>query len=330
MKPLLLLSWIILLIQLTGCSTMKPKVLQAETVLQLEHSYSYQIIRSSSNTPISLKKLAKQLKDYDVIFIGEYHGNHASHLLQAQLQSQLYKLRPNQILTLEQFNSDKQEILNAYLDSEIGEKIFMKQADAWKNYIASYRPLIEFAKRKVLPVYATNAPSSVVRCVGRHGKDYITDKVRDLYPTLPNQPFMNNLDYQEKFKQFVKKSATKNRPMENTYFAQLLRDNSMAENILKAHLENPTAQIIHLNGTFHSEEHLGTVALLQQRKPKLKIAVISPIHLKKVNEKLNSAQLKKGDFVYLVQQQPSQFVVSENRKKAMQAMFKKSKSHPCH
>ncbi len=71
---------------------------------------------------MSLQTLVESLKDVDVVFIGEFHGNQASHLLEAQLQAKLYQQRPNQVVSLEQFNRDQQAILNRYLDGEIGEK----------------------------------------------------------------------------------------------------------------------------------------------------------------------------------------------------------------
>ncbi|NMU84680.1 ChaN family lipoprotein, partial [Vibrio parahaemolyticus] len=67
----------------------------------------------------------------------------------------------------------KQPVVDAYLRGEIGEQYLMKQANAWPNYESDYRPLVEFAKQKNLPVIAANAPKSIVRCIGRQGLDYI-------------------------------------------------------------------------------------------------------------------------------------------------------------
>jgi uncharacterized iron-regulated protein len=45
---------------------------------------------------------------------------------------------------------------------------------AWPNYAEAYRPLVEYAKERRLPVIAANAPAEVVRCVMQEGPDYLT------------------------------------------------------------------------------------------------------------------------------------------------------------
>jgi len=125
---------LLLLFMLTACNSLSIK--------PLANSYDFQIIDSDSQKKITLNLLANKLQNFDVVFLGEFHGNHASHLLQAQLQAALFAQNPNQILTMEQFTTDKQVVLNAYLDDEIGEKILIKKANAWHNYTASYSPLV--------------------------------------------------------------------------------------------------------------------------------------------------------------------------------------------
>ena len=64
-------------------------------------------------------------------------------------------------------------MLDAYLADEIGEQALKQDAESWQNYAASYRPLIEWARKTQIPVIAANAPAGIVRCVGRHGVGYL-------------------------------------------------------------------------------------------------------------------------------------------------------------
>lgn len=295
----------------------------------LKTLYSFDLIDSQNGKSISVKSLAQKIKQADVIFIGEFHGNQASHLLEAELQSALFDLRPNQVLSMEQFNRDHQKDIDRYLDGDIGEKTFMQQSDAWSNYAGSYRPLIEFAKQHFLPVIAANAPFQSVRCVGREGKPYLKKLTEVEKADIAKQPFLSNTAYQDKFSAF-QKMAKPHGSNRKGYEAQLLRDNTMAESILRALKQNPGAQILHTNGTFHSESHLGTVALLQQRDPKLKIIVISPIVSAQPNKPtLQPSDRKKGDYVYLIQPLPASYVQASKRQAAFKKMFENAKAKPC-
>ncbi len=329
-----ILTIISLILLITGCtqpikqqSTYKQSTYSDNKIQPLFTLYDFQIIDSVTEKLLSVKELAAKVQDADVIFIGEYHGNHASHLLQAQLQSELFKLNPKQILTLEQFTTEKQHILDAYLDGKIGEKTLIKQANAWSNYKASYRPLIEFAKRNLLPVYAANAPAGHVRCVAREGKQYL-DRFKD-NKYLPQQPFLSNKYYEEKFMNIMQELKG-NRDHKNSFYAQLLRDNSMAEIIIKALNAHPNYQLIHLNGAFHSNNFLGTVALLKQRNPALNIKVISPVRVEDIKQpSYTKVDLAKGNFIYLITPQPVKYKKAENRKAAFKKMFQKSREKVC-
>lgn len=330
-RPLsILFTAVLLALTLTACqttgttqSTTKPTVLL--------HAYDYQIIDSKTEHPLSVNQLASQLIDYDVIFIGEFHGNHASHLLEIQLISSLYQQREEQVISLEMFNRNQQAILNRYLDSEIGEVYLIKKAPAWNNYTASYRPIVEHAKQNFIPVIASNAAADIVRCIGREGKLYLSKLSEQESDLIAKSPFIDNDEYRQRYMDFLKEAKSLDQAgKERSYLAQLTRDNTMAESIYQAKVDNPSAQVIHLNGSFHSDAFLGTVAALKQRQPDLKIAVVSPISIENPSKPSYSAEdLKSGDYIYLIQSQPEQYQDAAYRSEIHQAMFKKSKAAKC-
>ncbi|TYC58237.1 ChaN family lipoprotein [Marinobacter sp. BW6] len=296
--------------------------------------YDARITDPDSNTALTLEQLAQRLTETDVVVVGEYHGHHGSHLLQSRLQTAMYQLRPAQILTMEQFNLDRQDELNRYLQGETGETEMIEDASAWDNYRASYRPLVEFARRQNLPVIAANAPADVVRCVGRRGPDYLDRISNTLRQELPTDPFMDTLAYREKFMAAIGTSHqadnTMSERMENTYKAQLLRDNTMATRILQARAEHPGHQVLHLTGTFHSEDGLGTVALLKQRAPEISVAVVSPVFWRLEDSKQPLEQNRaKGDFIYFIQPLPDEFQDADREREAMKARFRQSTDKTC-
>ena len=304
---------------------------QSATAPILHNAYDYLLLNAQTQQPVSVAQLAKQLKNVDVIFIGEYHGNHASHLLQAQLQTLLYQQTPNQILSMEQFNRDQQAVLNQYLDNEVGEAYLINEAPAWENYAGSYRPLVEFAKQHFLPVIAANAPADTVRCIGRYGGAYLEKLTHQEAQLLAQQPLADVDGYRQLFMGFLNGSSHFDDAKANSsYLAQLSRDNTMAESILNALKTNPGAQVIHTNGAFHSNYGLGTVGALKRLDPSLTIKIISPEHVSPDQPmQFLPEALTKGDYIYLVQTQPQKYQNAQYRQQAFKRMFKKADAKPC-
>nr|WP_257535308.1 ChaN family lipoprotein [Marinobacter adhaerens] len=297
--------------------------------------YQTQVIDPASGTRLSIEALARKLSGVRVIVVGEYHGHPAAHLLQSQIQEALYRQNPLQVLSMEQFTLDTQSAVNAYLHNKTGEAELIEDADAWDNYRASYRPLVEFARLHNLPVIAANAPAHIVRCVGRSGRDYLNSLPANVRAELPEDPFMDTPGYRKKFDAALAgghSTAGKlmRERMDNTYKAQLLRDNTMASRILQALEAYPGHQIVHTTGTFHSQEHLGTVALLHKRAPGVSVAVISPVVWPPEADKPPLAENRnKGDFLFFVQPLPEEYLSDERRKKAMSARFRQSAKDTC-
>lgn len=319
---------------LNGCTAMPSSNAQEATLSAPQTQYDARIVRPENNTVLTPEELAQRLVNTDVVVVGEYHGHHGSHLLQSRLQTALYRLRPEQVLAMEQFNLDHQDELNGYLQGEIGETEMIEDAGAWDNYRGSYRPLVEFARQLNLPVIAANAPADVVRCVGRKGPEYLDSVSETIKQKLPADPFMETPAYREKFMAAIGASHqaddTMSQRMENTYKAQLLRDNTMAARILQARAEYPEHQVLHLTGTFHSEEGLGTVALLKQRAPEVSVTVVSPVFWPSdVNEPPLDRNRAKGDFVYFIQPLPDEFQDTEREREAMKARFRRSTDKTC-
>ena len=302
-----------------------------EGLLPLKHAYDFRIINSQTQTQLNVSQLAHALKDFDVVFIGEAHSNHASHLFEIQLMAELHTLRPDQTLSLEMFNRDQQDILNRYLDGEVGEVYLKVKAPTWSNYVASYRPLVEYAKQHFIPVIAANASGDIVRCIGREGKDYLKKLPAEERANIAEHAFIDNADYRKRYMDFLKEARKlDDKAKETSYLAQLSRDNTMAESIYHAWQENPDAQIIHINGSFHSDFYLGTVFALKERAPQLNVAVIASIAIENPEQPNYSEEDRtKGQYLYLIPEQPEQYVDRNYRQKNHKAMFAKSKQKQC-
>lgn len=334
MKKLFIVVLVVLIGSLSGCAAMvHSNKNSSETRPQT--LYEARLIDSKNGAEVSVEALAQRLAEIDVVVIGEYHGHQAAHLLQSQIQAALYRHKPLQVLSMEQFNLDNQAAVDTYLNSETGETEMMEDSSAWDNYRGSYRPLVEFARQRAIPVIAANAPATVVRCVGRQGAGYLSKLPEIERERLPSNPFMDTPAYRNKFFAAITDShgaadeAMAER-MNNTYKAQLLRDNTMASRILTAREAHPGYQVVHTTGTFHSEENLGTVALLKQRAPNISVAVISPVVWPaSANEAPLHSSRHKGDYLYFIQPLPEAFRNDEREQEALSARFRRPAKETC-
>lgn len=75
------------------------------------------------------------------------------------------------------------------------------------------------------------------------------------------------------------------------YAAQCLKDDKMAESIAAFSDAHKKMQVLHINGCFHSDAHLGTAQKLEALRPELKVAVITPL------ERKQKGVQPAGDFV---------------------------------
>lgn len=328
---------------LIGCShSPSQPSLKTSSPNTLATLQDFQLLQSSNQAELSINELAEQARGADVIFIGEYHSHSASHNLQAQLMAALFKTSPNLILSMEQFSRDKQDIVDQYLKGEIGEQTLIKEGDAWDNYTSDYRPLVEFAREHSLPIVAANTPIKVVRCVAKKGPDAVQKFSAAHQAWVAEDIQSSSIAYQQKFQQAMgghgrkhgkdktdKHSAKLDHAVKhkaklsNSFYAQLSRDNTMAESIYRALKASPNSQVVHTNGAFHSDFHLGTVDALKRLDSNLKVLVISPQF---TNE---NTDWSRGDFIYHIKAMPTRYVKKENQNKAIMQMMKKRKNAKC-
>lgn len=245
----------------------------------------YKIINTKTNKEIELKEIAERLGDYDVIFFGEFHGNKILHSLEFELLKMLHRNNKNIIVSLEMFERDVQPILDEYLNDEISEEEFLKNSRPWSNYKTDYKPLIEFAKENELTVVAANIPRRYANMISKQGLNALDSLSVEEKKFVTKKHIVFEDEYKEIFIQTMKDNMAHSSRMPTgmmmnldfIYAAQCIKDDTMAESILKYHRIPPRRKVIHFNGDFHSRKHLGTAQKIQALEPMLKVAVITPI-----------------------------------------------------
>ncbi len=287
-------------------------------VLSSKADQNYQIYNAHTGERVDVEQMANELQNYDVIFFGEFHGEIILHKLQYEVLRYFHGNHEDIAVSMEMFERDVQAILDAYLHGEISEEEFLSQSRPWSNYESDYRPLIEFARRNELDVIAANVPRRYAAMLHREGEEALEGLSEAERKFIAKDLVVLDDEYKERFYRTMQRNFGMmgdipaeqiNRRIHAMYKAQCLKDDTMAESIYDYLQQNPDNKVIHFNGDFHSNSHLGTVQKLARMDNDLNIGVITPLAVESAEEFRFPSQAKAtGDFliVYLPTPKDSQ------------------------
>lgn len=238
----------------------------------------------------------------DVVFVGENHDDPNTHKLElAILQELTAKGRPV-TLAMEMFERDVQEPLLHFGMGHMDEAEFLKTSRPWPRYATDYKPLVDFAVGKDLPVIASNVPRPLASEVSKSGLEVLAAK-----PAAEKTWFAADLQCpvgnDEYFLRFLEAMGTHpDATAVKSYFAQCLKDETMAESIAHAYaagsIGGQRPLVVHVNGAFHSDFHFGTVSRAQRRLPGKRIAVVTVLPVADITAPVpDAAERRRGDFL---------------------------------
>jgi len=269
-----------------------------------------------------------ELARVDVAFVGEQHNDPATHRIERAILEGLSRRRGNVIVAMEMFERDTQSSLDDYLAGRLSEEEFLNASRPWQNYRTDYRPLIEFARAHGWKVIASNAPRRIASQVSKQGLDAARsfrsgpESERKLVAAdfaCPMDDYFKRFaeamgkghpgahQKQPEEKQSDKEREEKQRAtIERFYFAQCVKDETMAESIANAFGEvasggQSNAQsgplVVHFNGAFHSDYRLGTASRAIRRLPKSNVKVVSVVPVENLDAINIDEYRKRGDFI---------------------------------
>ncbi|MFM9903008.1 MAG: ChaN family lipoprotein [Pyrinomonadaceae bacterium] len=239
---------------------------------------NYRVYDANGN-PSSLDAVIKALGGVDVVFLGEQHDDSVAHALEFEIFQRAvdgYAPRRKVALSMEMFERDVQIVVNEYLNGQITEAQFLASSRPWGNYKTDYRPLVELAKEKRLPVIAANAPRRYVNMVSRGGRETLNGLTKDAKKWLAPLPYGEPSDvYGKKFKALMGPSPEAQMGIDNILASQSLWDATMSNSVANYLKKNKNALVVHLNGSFHTESRLGTAEHLLRYRKNAKVLVVT-------------------------------------------------------
>ncbi len=234
--------------------------------------------------PVSMGALLDRLAGADVVFLGETHLDEVTHRVELNILEALAERRDGQVvLAMEMFATDVQPVLDDYVAGRIDEDAFLAAARPWKNYQTGYRPLIEFARARGLPVVASNIPQALHSRIARGGREAYEGLDQKDRALVPPELQPNSVAYWQRFNRAVaghmgrEEPAPPPDPLEQLYSVQSLWDNTMGWSCAEALQRHPGWLVLHVSGAFHTKYRQGTVEQLLLRRPEARAATVDVI-----------------------------------------------------
>jgi len=246
---------------------------------------NYRIYSVKQGKEVTLRDIADDMNNYDVLFFGEEHNDSVMHFLEHKMLMAMYdRFGDKTTLSMEMFERDVQPVMDEYLGDNIREKHFTKDARTWSNY-RDYKPMVEFAKEKKLYIICANAASRYANLAGRKGQEALKALPKGSKKNFAPLPYkIAEGDYYKKLMEMSGHTGgdtakTKAPAMAMGNFdlitAQSLWDATMAYSICSYYKKHKDHKIMQVNGRFHSDEGFAAVAQLKNYSKKIKPLVIS-------------------------------------------------------
>jgi uncharacterized iron-regulated protein len=302
---------------------------------QSPHMSSGYIYKSGDKRFSDFEAMLAELARTDVVFVGEQHNDPATHRVERAILEGLGRRRGNIVVAMEMFERDTQTSLDDYLAGRSSEEDFLKTSRPWPNYATDYRPLVEFARVHGWKVIASNVPRPIAAQVSREGLDAArsgSEAERKLVAAEFSCPMD---DYFKRFSEAMgnghptarqnegdeqqadkKEEEERREVLGRYYYAQCVKDETMAESIANALKPQPNAQesgpdaaqirplVVHFNGAFHSDYRLGTASRAVRRLPKSNVKVISVVPVENLDAINADEYRKRGDYIVFTLKPP--------------------------
>lgn len=244
---------------------------------------------------ISYEKMIKTVSATDVVFFGEIHNCVISHWMELKVLEALAENNNKLKVGMEMLEADNQLIIDEYTSSTISSDRFEEECRLWPNYSTDYEPLVYYAKRHHLPLIATNVPrryASIVKEKGLAFLDSLSAEAKRYLPKLPIK-YVENKNAQEGFALMGLLGKAKETKPQLMAQAQAIKDAAMgwfiAQNLKKGE------QMIHFNGTYHSDARNGIIPYLLEYRPKTTISTIRAVRQEEI-DKIEKDYLGLADF----------------------------------
>jgi uncharacterized iron-regulated protein len=270
-------------------------VLSLISTLLLAQTQAFKIYNKEGNE-VRFESMVQIAGQHEVVFFGELHNNSIAHWLQLQMLKQLHQNTKSVVLAGEFFERDDQLNIEEWLAGKMTDKTFETESKLWNNYMLDYKPLMLYAKKNNIPFIGSNIPRKYASLVSRQGlaaldslsaeaKKYIAPLPIEVDKTLPGYVGMKDMMHGSGMN------------VDFMVEAQAVKDATMAYSLFD-HLDKGK-QILHINGSYHSNNYEGIIWYLKKHKPNTSILTINTVEQENIHS-LEEKTKGTADFIIVL------------------------------
>ncbi len=254
-------------------------VLSLISTLLLAQTQAFKIYNKEGNE-VRFESMVQIAGQHEVVFFGELHNNSIAHWLQLQMLKQLHQNTKSVVLAGEFFERDDQLNIEEWLAGKMTDKTFETESKLWNNYMLDYKPLMLYAKKNNIPFIGSNIPRKYASLVSRQGlaaldslsaeaKKYIAHLPIEVDKTLPGYVGMKDMMHGSGMN------------VDFMVEAQAVKDATMAYSLFD-HLDKGK-QILHINGSYHSNNYEGILWYLKKHNPNTRMLTINTVEQENIH-----------------------------------------------
>ena len=240
------------IISATGCAVHTPMTTIEGLRTPLPADTIWDTARSK---PIDSAELLDQLRQAQVVYVGERHTDPDHHAVQLKIIKALYQADPTLAVGMEMFDHTYQEKLDRWSAGDYDWPTFLQQVHWYANWRfddALYRDILEFVQTNHLKLVGLNIPFWLPPKIAVGGLDSLSPSERALLPDRIDTSDPGHREYVQKIYGMHQLKGRDN--FEHFYAAQCAWEDGMAQAIA----ENlGTGRMVVLVGNGHIEHKFG-------------------------------------------------------------------------
>ncbi len=205
-----------------------------------------------------------------IVYLAETHDDVADHTAQLEI-IQALATQGDVAIGLEMFQRPFQSVLDDYLAGSLTEAELIAESEyetRWGFDWAFYAPIVQYAKAHQIPLIALNTPTEVTRKVASEGLESLTHEDFAYIPAL-EQIDLGDAAYQRSLRAVFSAHGGEGHStaFDNFFAAQVLWDETMAEQVAAQRVAQPNQQMIVLAGEGHVVNGYGIPSRVARRLP---------------------------------------------------------------
>ncbi len=266
-----------------------------------------EIISARTGRPLAFSKMIQELEASRFVYIGESHDNLTMHDIQLQIIQALHEKDRSIAVGLEMLPAELQPVLDKWSQGLLAEENFVREVGwyvHWNMNFGYYKKIFALAKEKHIPVYALNAPRSLITKIRMQGWDSLSEEEKRLVP----QPDLSSSEHRLLIRTIFEstelphqmKGEGLDQVFEGLYRAQAAWDEVMAANAVLSAKEGKRKMIV-LAGSGHLLYNLGINRRVQERTglPSKTVIVVSV----EAGEKSATVARSLGDYIWGIEEE---------------------------